>query len=159
MSPKDHLGKRGESIAFVRLTEVCKDDDLPFFLPHFLGDKAPLFDAFVGIGRCGKRDADFLSQVKSTRDGYDRKGRLNVRVSREDVIAMTRFPAPTYLIGIDERDERAYVTAVFGTMDTTISSMSVAHPLNCETLKALWDEVREYSREKQMDRTKSVFAG
>ncbi|HEX3315279.1 MAG TPA: hypothetical protein VHR72_10335 [Gemmataceae bacterium] len=152
------MGKRGESIAFVRLTEVCKDDDLPYFLPHFLGDKAPLFDAFVELVGAEDRTPIFFAQVKSTRDGYDGKGRLNVKLSKDDVLAMTSYPAPTYLIGIDERDEKAYLTAVFGQMDTTISSMSVAHPLNCETLKALWVEVREYWREKRMDRTKSVFA-
>jgi hypothetical protein len=72
---------------------------------------------------------------------------------------MGSYPAPTYLIGIDEKDEKAYVTAVLSAMETTISSMSVAHPLNGATLKTLWDEVREYWREKQMDRTSSVFVG
>jgi hypothetical protein len=158
MSPKDHLGKRGESIAFVRLTEVCKADDLPYFLPHFLGDKAPLFDAFVELVDAGDKTPIFLAQVKSTREGYDDNGRLKVKVTKEDVIAMVKYPAPTYVIGIDEKGEKAYVAAVFGTMETTISSLSVAHPLNCTTLKALWDEVKEYWKDKKMEQPTSAFS-
>ena len=44
LGTKDHLGRRGEYIAFQLLTSVCEGDD-PYFLVHFLGDKSPLFDA------------------------------------------------------------------------------------------------------------------
>lgn len=157
MSPKDHLGKRGESIAFVRLTEVCQANDLPFFIPYFLGDKAPLFDALVQLVGAGEKTPMFFAQVKSTRDGYNDNGRLKVQVTKEDVEAMVNYPAPTYVIGIDEREEKAVTISLYGTMDKTISSLSTAHPLNCATLKVLWDEVKDYWAGKQMDRSASVF--
>jgi hypothetical protein len=158
MSPKDHLGKRGESIAFVRLTEICQANDLPYFLPHFLGDKAPLFDALVELVGVDGAAPLFLAQVKSTREGYHDNGRLKIQVPREDVAAMVKYPAPTYVIGIDERQEKAYVAAVFGTMNTAISSLSTAHPLDCGTLKKLWEEVSDYWHGKQMERSASALA-
>ena len=157
VSPKDHLGKRGESIAFVRLTEVCQTNDLPFFLPFFLGEKTPLFDALVQLVEAGDVTPIFFAQVKSTREGYNESGRLKVHVRKEDVEAMVKYPAPTYVIGIDEREEKAFIVSVFGTMDKTISSLSTAHPLNCTTLQILWDEVKDYWAGKQMDRRASVF--
>lgn len=157
MSPKDHLGKRGESIAFVRLTEVCQANDLPYFLPHFLGDKAPLFDALVELVDAGKSTPLFFAQVKSTREGYQANGRLKVEVAKEDVEKMVKYPAPTYVIGVDEKQEKAYVVAVLGDMETKISSLSTAHPLNCGTLKMLWEEVRDYWKDKSMERKTSSF--
>jgi len=72
MHAKDHLGSRGEYIAFMRLTEVCPPHDLPYFIPHFLGDKCPLFDALVELVGAGRRTPYFFAQVKSTRENYNK---------------------------------------------------------------------------------------
>jgi len=116
MDKKDHLGRRGESIAIVRLTEVCQANDLPYFVAHFLGDKCPLFDALVELVGAGDNTPFFFAQVKSTREGYNSNGRLKVAVKKQAVVSMVKYPAPTYVIGIDERDEKAYIVAVHGTM-------------------------------------------
>ena len=71
---------------------------------------------------------------------------------------MALYPAPTYVIGIDEPQEKAYVIAVVTSMRKKISSLRTAHPLNCDTLKLLWDEVRDYWKDKDMGLEKSVFA-
>jgi hypothetical protein len=157
MHPKDHLGMRGEYLAFVRLTEVCRDNNTPYFVLHFLGAKCPLFDALVELVDAGDKTPYFFAQMKATREGYNTRGRLKVQVGKSDVISMVRYPAPTYVIGVDERNEKAYVVAIHGGMNTTISSISTAHPLNCVTLKHLWDEVKEYWKDKKMEQKKSRF--
>jgi hypothetical protein len=73
LGKKDHMGRRGESIAFVHLTEVCRPNGLPYFTPHFLGDKSPLFDAFVELVVEGDDASYFFAQIKSTRLGYNSK--------------------------------------------------------------------------------------
>lgn len=157
LSKKDHLGRRGESIAFVRLTEVCRDSDLPYFVPHFLGDKCPLFDALVELVDADGATPFFFAQVKATREGYNNKGRLKVGVPKEDVIGLSRYPAPTYVIGIDERQEKAFVVAVLSSMNQQLSSLNTGHELNCTTLQLLWDEVRSYWGGKDMVRKQSRF--
>jgi hypothetical protein len=157
MDKKDHLGARGERIATIRLTEVCQANDLPYFLVHFLGDKSPLFDAMVEVVGVKGKTPYFFAQVKSTRQGYLRNGRLKVAVKKEDVIAMVKYPAPTYVVGVDERAETAYVVAVYGAMKKKISSLNTAHPLNCTTLTLLWDEVKQYWKDKDMTQKVSQF--
>jgi hypothetical protein len=158
MDRKDHLGRRGENIAIVRLTEVCQANDLPYFTPHFLGEKCELFDALVELVEAGAKRPFFFAQIKSTRGSYNKSGRLNVKVKKSDVIRMVQYPAPTYVIGIDEVCEHAYVVAVHGSMSKTISSLSTAHRLNCSTLKKLWDEVKEYWKDKNMEQKLSQFS-
>jgi hypothetical protein len=157
LSTKDHLGRRGENIAFVRLTEVCQVNDLPYFVPHFLGDKCPLFDVLVELVGAGSKTPYFFAQVKATREGYNKKGRLKVKVEKSDVIGIVLYPAPTYVIGIDEMQEKAYIVAVYGSMNKKISSLSTAHELNATTLKLLWDEVRDYWKDKDMTQKNSHF--
>ncbi|MCI0461188.1 MAG: hypothetical protein L0Z62_29930 [Gemmataceae bacterium] len=157
LSKKDHLGRRGEKIAFVRLTEVCQANDLPYFVPHFLGDKCPLFDALVELVGTGGKTPYFFAQVKATRAGVNSKGRLKVEVKKSDVIDIVHFPAPTYVIGIDERKERAYIVAVYGGMNKKISSLNTAHELTPTTLKHLWDEVSDYWKDKDMRQKSSRF--
>src|SRR5262245_51095135 len=106
------MGRRGENISFVRLTEVCQAKDLPYFVPHFLGDKCPLFDVLVELVGAGVKTPYFFAQVKSTRLGYNGKKRLRVEVAKGDVLQMVQYPAPTYVVGIDEPQEKAYVVAV-----------------------------------------------
>lgn len=99
----------------------------------------------------------FFAQVKATREGCNTKGRLKVKVEKSDVIGLVQYPAPTYVIGIDEVHEKAYVVAVYGSMDKKISSLNTAHELNPATLKLLWSEVRDYWKDKDMTRKNSHF--
>ncbi len=76
---------------------------------------------------------------------------------KDDVLKMVLYPAPTYVFGIDERQEKAYVVAIVTGMNTKVSSLSTAHPVNCATLKLLWDEVRDYWKDMDMERKTSAF--
>ena len=71
MGIADFIGGRGEAIAFARLARVCRTDaDLPYFWPHYLGEKCPTFDFLVELLDAGEKTPFFLVQVKVTRKEY-----------------------------------------------------------------------------------------
>lgn len=57
---------------------------------------------------------------------------------------MIRCPIPTYLIGIDEKAEVAYVVSVHGNLKGGLSSIPTTFPLERGNLKILRDEVLAY---------------
>src|ERR1700689_1767557 len=109
MVAKDLIGKRGETIACERLLDFCGNPS-PYFDPHPLGEKCPTFDYLVELIGAGRSTPYFLAQVKATKQGHT-KGTmdLKVRLKARDVQMMVRCPIPTYLIGIDEPAEKAYI--------------------------------------------------
>ena len=161
MGITDLIGGRGEAIAYAHLTKVCRDDDLPYFWPHFLGEKFRTFDFLVELVDAGETTPSFFVQVKATckaMTGTRTPPRLRVEVSAQDVRRMSAYPAPTYVVGVHEDQERAFIVSVHGEMREGISSQTTAHELNGDTLKRLWDEVREFWRPREMTRTTSAFA-
>src|SRR5262245_16650122 len=109
MSARDLIGKRGESIASARLFDFC-GNSLPYFDPHPLGEKCPTYDYFVELVNAGKSPPYFLAQVKATKQGLTKgMADLKVAVRAADVEKMIRCPIPTYLIGVDEPAEMAYI--------------------------------------------------
>lgn len=160
MGIADFIGGRGEAIAYTRLTGVCRDDDLPYFWPHFLGEKCPTFDFLVELVDAGEQTPFFFVQVKATRKKLTKTQvppRLRVEVSEADVQRMAACPAPTYVVGVHEREERAFLIAVHGNMREAIPSISTAHELTCDTLKGLWDEVRAFWQGREMTHETSAF--
>jgi hypothetical protein len=138
---------------------MCRNNGLPYFDAHFLGDKCPTFDFLVELVGAGERRPYFFVQVKATREGFTttHPQRLRVKVSRSDVRKMVLFRAPTYVVGIDEPGERAYIIAIYVKMKKGISSMSIQHQLNRATLRLLWEEVRDYWKGHNMHQSKSRF--
>jgi hypothetical protein len=161
MGITDFIGGRGEAIAYKQLTQPCRpDSDLPYFWPHYLGEKAETVDFLVELVDAGEMTPFFFVQVKSTRKAYTRKQkprRLRVEVSEADVLRMVAYPAPTYVIGVQADDERAFIVSVHGTMRDSIPSITTAHELNCDTLKRLWDEVLTFWQVRDMARVTSSF--
>jgi hypothetical protein len=160
MGVADFIGGRGEAIAFARLARVCRTDaDLPYFWPHYLGEKCPTFDFLVELLDAGESTPFFFVQVKATRKAYTRgqKPRLRVEVSEKDVRRMVAYPAPTYVVGVHEDEERAFLVSVHGDMRDAISSITTGHELTRETLKGLWDEVRAFWLGRDMARSSSSF--
>jgi hypothetical protein len=146
MTARDLTGKRGEFIAAERLLDFC-GNPLPYFDPHLLGEKFPTYDLLVELtGGSGSRPY-FLAQVKATRSG-GREGMtdLKVQVKAKDVRAMLICPIPTYLIGVDEKAEIAYIVSIHGRITGGISSIPTAYPLDRNNLRTLRDEVRAYWR-------------
>jgi hypothetical protein len=161
MGPGDYIGGRGESIAFSCLTRIWgKDRELPYFWPHYLGEKAQTLDYLVYLLDAGESTPFFFVQVKTTQKELTRTQtppRLRVEVSAGDVRRMVVHPAPTYVIGVAEETERAFFISIHGEMGEAIPSITTAHELNGATLKRLWDEVLEFWRCRDMSRTSSYF--
>lgn len=159
MGITDFIGGRGEAIAYARLSQLCRGDDVPYFWPHYLGEKCETFDFLVELVDAGDQTPFFFVQVKATRKRYTRHAppRLPVRVADKDVRRMCAFPAPTYVVGVQEDDERAFVISVHGTMNDAIPSISTGHELMGETLKHLFDEVKAFWQARDMTRPTSRF--
>jgi hypothetical protein len=159
MGITDFIGGRGEAIAYLRLSRVCRDDDLPYFWPHYLGEKCETFDFLVELVDAGEQTPFFFVQVKATRKDYTKSQtpRLRVGVSEKDIRRMSSFPAPTYVVGVHEDEERAFVVSVHGDMRDALPSITTCHELTPETLKRLWDEVRAFWQARDMMRPTSRF--
>src|SRR5205823_8391614 len=106
MEITDFIGGRAEAIAFARLVRICRtDSDLPYFWPHYLGEKCETFDFLVELVDADERTPFFFIQVKATRKDLtttQTPPRLRAEVSEKDVRRMVAFPAPTYVIGVHE---------------------------------------------------------
>ncbi len=158
--PHDEIGDRGEAIFEVRITDFC-GRNFPYFRCHFLGEKTATFDYLVELEEAGETTPwFFFIQVKATKQGRTKRGqpRLKVKVEKEHVLRMAKYPAPTYVVGIDEPQEKAYIVAVFGTMNRAIASLPTAHELSCDNLKRLWDEVKGFWSCRDMVMQTSAFA-
>ena len=70
---------------------------------------------------------------------------------------MAAFPAPTYLVGVQEPSERAFIVGIDGRMSRGVSSITTAHELNDETLLRLWSEVHGFWRSFDPDKKTSTF--
>lgn len=71
---------------------------------------------------------------------------------------MVGLPAPTYLIGIDENNETAYIIAVNEALKSDLSSLPVSFPLDATNLERLWDEVDSFWKSRDMILKSSVFS-
>jgi hypothetical protein len=160
MTISDDIGTRGEALFFVLLTQFC-GRSRPFFRPHFLGDKFATLDYLVELLDAGPSTPFFFVQVKTTSQGYtqNKKGerRLKTKVSRKDMGRLRLYPAPTYVIGIDEREERGYIMSANEGSPLRISSLPTTFPLDCRNLSALWHEVKGFWEERDMRLLKSTF--
>jgi hypothetical protein len=157
MAVRDLIGKRGEAIVIARLMDFCGNPD-PYFDVHPLGEKCPTFDYLVELVNAGDSVAYFLAQVKSTRRGFTKiQRRLLVQVDAEDVRRMVRCPFPTYLIGVDEPNDRAYVVSIHGSIKGPIASMPSRYPLTPRNLRRLWEEVTAHWKKLDAAAKMSAF--
>ena len=140
----NEVGARGEWICLLNLTSF--HDDAQLFRPVFLGDKWPAADLLVEVVEPtpGGRRGFFLAQVKTSREGYQKNGRLKIPgTDRDKVAALAAYPVPTYILGVDEPLRRVYIVAVQGNV-AGMSSLSHEHELTPERLVALRDEVHSF---------------
>ena len=104
----DLVGSRGEAICYVLLTKHHAGRGA-IFRPQFLGDKWPVVDFIVELVSVGSSIPFFFVQVRSTRAGYTpRTKQLRVKASSAQVTALASYPAPTYIVAIDEVTETGY---------------------------------------------------
>jgi len=158
MAAQDDIGSRGEFLFGSQVMVSC-GRPLPYFQPRFMGEKARTYDFLVELVDTGDFTLFFFAQVKTTRKGYTKKfNRLRVEMSEEDVRRFSLIPAPTYLIGIDERSEAAFIVAMLEGMTGRISSIPTTHPLDCNNLPLLYAEVKQFWSNRDMRQRTSVFS-
>ena len=147
MSAADDIGSRGESLCNLPLTPQC-GRGRAYFEPRYLGGKTPTFDFLVELVGAPGGTPFFFVQVKAARRGYvtDRKGRRKLRISEsaEELVRMQNYPAPAYVIGIDEPAGVGYIASVNGDCPATMNALPALHELNCANLGLLWQEVEDY---------------
>ncbi|HET7460957.1 MAG TPA: hypothetical protein VFJ82_06905 [Longimicrobium sp.] len=138
----DYIGFYGERI-FERLISALHTPNAPLFTPHFLGDKWPVVDYIVRLeGAPGQ--PYFFVQVKTTRRGCTPSGRLQARVTAEEMRALAACPGPTYIAGVDEPTGSCYIVSANGERSAAMSTLPTAFPLDRNTREALWQEVASY---------------
>jgi hypothetical protein len=144
---RDHISVRGELLFGTMITRYHPELGYRFEPPRHLGDKKRTIDFYVELISPGTSPAYFLAQVKATRQRYTvRETRLKVGIRDAPMRRLAAYPAPTYVIGIDERNERGYIVSANGERLTGFSSMSTLHPLTSATLAKLHAEVEGYWR-------------
>lgn len=154
---RNELGQRGENLFSVIITRFYGRRQ-PIFRPQFLGDKWPTSDFIVElIGDTIILTPYFFVQVKTTRQGYDTQNRLKVQISATEMQKLASLPAPTYLVGLDDINEKGYIISANGEDLENISSLSTEHPLNKSTQDILWAEVKNYWEELGAVRINSHF--
>ena len=96
MGVTDFIGGRGEAIAFTRLTQICTaKPNLPYFWPHYLGEKCETFDFLVELVGAGEMTPFFFAQVKSTRQKFNKaQTHLRVRVAKKRHSPHGSIPGP-----------------------------------------------------------------
>jgi hypothetical protein len=161
MAVSDDIGNRGEALFFIMLTRFC-GRRLPYFRPHFLGEKFATLDYLVELIDAGSITPYFFVQVKTTTQGYTRgditRRRLKVQIPSEDMRRLILYPAPTYVMGIDEREEVGYVISANHGSPSRISSLSTRFPLDCRNLELLWIEVQAFWQQRDMRFLNSMFS-
>jgi hypothetical protein len=142
---KNTLGARGESLFQVIITQFIEGKKDYIFKPCFLGDKWENVDFIVELRGISNKKYYFFVQVKTTRSGYTKKeNKLKVIIPKEDVIGLAQISAPTYIIGIDDKEEKAYIVSANGELNTAINHLPTNYPLNTHNLQKLWQEVKDY---------------
>lgn len=144
MNSANAIGDRGEAIFHAVMTRF--HGQLPLFRVSHLGEKWPLVDFVCELEGPWKRQRPFfLAQVKATQGGFTKNGqRLKVRIAAERALALSAYKAPVYLVGVDEKSERAFVVGAAGRRISGLTSLHCGGELNTAGRRALWDEVRRY---------------
>lgn len=166
-STRNRIGKRGEALCYTQMTRRVEipgqiiPADGYLFEAQFLGEKWPFADYYVELqGADPAINPYFFVQVKTSTRGYTRRdGRLKVQAEAQKVQGLAAYPAPTYIVGIDEVNEQSYVVSANGENMTSLSSLSTAFPLlDAGNRWALWNEVLAYWQPPAYPKLASAFA-
>ena len=116
---------------FVGLMTEAHSDNGAIFNIRFLDDNLPHVDCIVEL--VGQKDYLPFCYVllKGTKAGYTKKdNRLKVKFSQESIAGLSLYPAPTYIVGIDEKKETGYIISANGEDNSSISSIPTEFPIN-----------------------------
>jgi hypothetical protein len=140
----DSIGVRGEAILTVALTEPVSGKII--FRPSFLGDKWPLADVVVELVDGPTAGAFFMIQSKATTLGYTKNAprRIRAAIKKVHLVGLAKFKIPTYVVGINSVDRRAFLVSTIGAHHKGASSLICAYEIDEVVLKGLWDEVADF---------------
>src|SRR5215831_13945251 len=108
------IGIRGEALVTLALTDPVAGKII--FRPAFLGDKWPLADLIVELIDSPIPGAFFMVQSKATTLGYTKQQpqRVRVAIPKRKVVGFSAFKVPTYVVGVNSNDKRAYLVSTLG---------------------------------------------
>ena len=152
------IGDRGESIFNTRITEH------EMFNVYFLSAKAPIVDFLIEIAD-EATPFQCLVQVKSTSQGYlKRNGKLRAKVPVDKMQKLINRPLPTYVAGVDLKNERVYICPAFNDANAYTSSIPITHILDKQnavatqqTLNMLKQDIIEYWNNANVNLYKTSF--
>jgi hypothetical protein len=156
----DIIGKRGEAIFRALITKWC--DGEPWFDETFKGEKAEGLDFEVRLIGSSVFYANFYVQVKATTkavryEGVGRKRRLLVKLKAKDAKKLGNMKVPAYVVGIDVLSGKAFIRNVPAGAQMGFTGISVRRPLNCKTIRKLWNEVEAFWKARPQGMTNSAF--
>jgi hypothetical protein len=145
------LGDRGESILAVALLTL--HGKKPLFRPAHLGAKWPTADYVVEL--MGKPGRFFLVQVKATRRGFLKNGRLGIQVRKDKFNLLASTLVPRYVVGVDDVKEDVFICAAATRRKKHLSSLTTSHSLKSKSIRRLlFNEVDAFW--KSIDRKRFV---
>jgi len=146
----NEIGDLGEAIFEV---EILRDY---FFRARHLGEKWPASDFYIEL--IGPTDRFFfIVEVKSTTQGFDKKGNLNIVATKERVRALNAYYCPTYLAGVEMHSNSVYLTAVNRDKRKDMGSLPAKFILNSENRLRLFKEVQSFWKGTDVKKYKRNF--
>lgn len=159
MRSKDDIGDRGESIFRVRITQPCGTPPEPLFRAIFLGEKKATLDFMVELIGLTNRSAYCFVQIKTTIKKVQPNAKtLKVGIKKSDIDKMVGYPGPTYIVGIDENSEDAYIISANKAFSKDLPSIPLSFPLDAANLAKLWKEVDDFWLGLDLLLNNSVFS-
>jgi hypothetical protein len=139
---KNFIGDRGEYIFTTLISEKTSSGYL--FNPIFLGQKWPTSDFYVELFKTSKPMFCFF-QIKATSKGYTvKEQKLKINISKNNLEKLSKLPAPSYVIGINEITKKGYIISVNGDNIKAINNLPTTYPLNKTNLEKLWQEIKQF---------------
>ena len=140
----DIIGNRGEIIFELAITHY-QTFGYPLFKPAFLGDKWPVVDYYVQLAQIDDITPFFFAQIKSTYHDIDPETQaVRISLSKEQCENLFKMAAPTYLVGIHEPTQRAFIRSVHTQPTQGIYQISLNYELTPRNLQVLHQEVYDF---------------
>lgn len=120
------------------------------FRTTVIGGKWPTVDIYAEVISAEKPRMFCFFQIKTTSRGYTKKeGNLKINVELDDLIQLSQYCAPSYLIGIDHNADQplhsqAFIATVRGNQVKRLSSLPTTYPLSELNLISLKNEVTAF---------------
>ena len=153
------IGDFGETLARAQLSRPVRGRyRRPLFRASALGDKYPTADLIVDV-----LDSDevslgyFFVQIKSTRIVPPRARRLSVEVDLVKYNRLVKLPAPTFLVGVDIVNEKAFLICAGRQRRRQMYSITRRFDLDSEDVRIkLYKETIEFWRQIEHGRLKRI---